>query len=298
MEFLYRDHYGMKQKKTDGRLVNMALLKAILYELQPIDLMHSEININNYIKEQSITQILSQLKHTVDYICDKIPVMMNLVRNRSRKEWMILTGCIIYWKTVVFLHQALDAGPSIIIITLLIAIFTFGLGDNDAANNGNEERVSAYSVFNRGFRNIMGGVDANALINQHVGGGFFVNNRDDDADVDRHDEGRHRQPLQQQAGQRQNRQEDRQQEPPPQEQQQQPPNRSRKSNKKNRRMRNIEQRREMQQQRDAAAAMGFVGGGGGDENNNDHINLNLQQQDRMAMNLLLDNQHRDESDGD
>jgi hypothetical protein len=61
----------------------------------------------------------------------------------------------------------LDAGPILIILTSLGAIFTFGLGDNE-----NPDGLSAYSVFNRGFERILGSVDAEALLQQHVGGGF------------------------------------------------------------------------------------------------------------------------------
>lgn len=280
-------------RKSHGGLVNMRLLKAILYELQPIDIMHSEISISSigdFINEQ-----ITRIHNGVGFLSLKIPTVVGFVRHRSMKEWMILAGCILYWKTLVFLHESLDAGPSILIVTALVAIFTVGLGDNDGANHENGERMSAYSVFNRGFRNIMGGVDANALVNQHVGGGFFANNLDDNAGRDQNgDDGRNRQRLrlQQQLGQRQRQPPDLQdQGANPQDQQ--PPNRARMSNKKNRRKRNIEQRREMQRQRDAAAAMGFVGA----DDDNGHINLNLLQQDREAMNRLLDHDvHNEDND--
>ena len=55
----------------------------------------------------------------------------------------------------------------LVILTSLGAIFTFGLGDN-----ANPDGLSAYSVFNRGFERIMGSVDGEALLAQHVGGGF------------------------------------------------------------------------------------------------------------------------------
>ena len=65
----------------------------------------------------------------------------------------------------------LDAGPLVLILTSLIAIFTIGLGDEDV-NNPN--RLSAYSVFNRGFQRIMGSVDVDSLLAQHVGGGMMI----------------------------------------------------------------------------------------------------------------------------
>ena len=289
-----------KKASVEHGRVNTAFLKAILYEIQPIDFMYSDFSMNSFRKEYcSISKLRSTVRHTADFVGDKFPKIVQFVKDRSLKEWAVLIGCLLYWKTVVFLHRTLDAGPSIIIITALIAIFTVGLGDHDGNQGENGERVSAYSVFNRGFRNIMGGVDADALINQHVGGGIIVNNdaahnmmENDDA-IDGQQRLRN-QELQRRRRQQQNENRQRQEEPQPQEQQVQ--NISRKSNKKNRRKRNIELRREMQRQRDAAAAMGFVGGGDG--NNNGHVNLDLQQQDRIAMNMLLDDQIRDQSDGE
>ena len=61
------------------------------------------------------------------------------------------------------------------IITSLVTIFTVGLGDdNDDENKDGENRLSAYSVFNRGFQRMLGSVDADSLLAQHVGGGFMM----------------------------------------------------------------------------------------------------------------------------
>lgn len=279
-------------RKAKG-VVNMALLKAILYELQPIDLMHSELNLIGFLKK-----VIRYTKVTYEFVREKIPLVLNFVQSRSQKEWALLVGAIVYWKIVVFLHKSLEAGPSVIIITILIGIFTVGLGDHDSSGNGNEGRLSAYSVFNRGFQNIMGGVDADALINQHVGGGFVVNNnRDalnnaDDDDDDRDQDRGNRARRQQQAAhrQRQVQQRQRQQQEQQDDDDENQTNRARKSNKKRRRKRNIELRREMQQQRDAALAMGFTGGDDVGAAGNGHVNLNLQQQDRIAMNRLVEQQ--------
>jgi hypothetical protein len=53
------------------------------------------------------------------------------------------------------------------IVTALVAILTIGLSDNENRGDG----LSAYSVFNRGFQQLMGSVDVENLVNQHVGGG-------------------------------------------------------------------------------------------------------------------------------
>jgi hypothetical protein len=62
----------------------------------------------------------------------------------------------------------IEAGPVVVIITCLTLIFTIGLSDG----NENKGGLSAYSVFNRGFERLLGSVDADALLAQHVGGGL------------------------------------------------------------------------------------------------------------------------------
>lgn len=64
--------------------------------------------------------------------------------------------------------RLLDAGPLVLIMTALAIIFTVGLGERA------EGEMSAYSVFNRGFQKLMGSVDVEALVNQHVGGGMML----------------------------------------------------------------------------------------------------------------------------
>jgi hypothetical protein len=169
----------------------------------------------------------------------------------------------------------------LVILTCLGAIFTFGLGDN-----ANPDGLSAYSVFNRGFERIMGSVDAEALLQQHVGGGFVGamggmgggmpeqedhrppaaavahprglqavledegdwNSDDDNQDDDNDGQGNNR-------------------------------GVARKSGKKARR-RNLEQRQELRRQRDAARALGLHGDGDPD--------------DQVAMQRLIEQQIAEE----
>eukprot|EP00540_Astrosyne_radiata_P011723 CAMPEP_0116854026 /NCGR_PEP_ID=MMETSP0418-20121206/18326_1 /TAXON_ID=1158023 /ORGANISM="Astrosyne radiata, Strain 13vi08-1A" /LENGTH=210 /DNA_ID=CAMNT_0004486667 /DNA_START=81 /DNA_END=713 /DNA_ORIENTATION=+ len=180
----------------------------------------------------------------------------HVIRSMKLHHWKIVTGVLLYYCLVRFLHCILDAGPFFVIVTALIAIFTIGLGDDNDYGG-----LSAYSVFNRGFEQILGSVDADALLEQHVGGGGMMgfmgngnhrgednhhhvarrpaanNHNDDDGEQDNN-----------------NRQ-----------------NQSRKSGKKSRR-RNLEQRREIQRQRQAAMAAGFGAiGAGVDANNQEEI---------------------------
>jgi hypothetical protein len=169
----------------------------------------------------------------------------------------------------------------LVILTSLGAIFTFGLGDNE-----NPDGLSAYSVFNRGYERILGSVDAEALLAQHVGGGFAGamggmgggmpeqedhrppaaavarprgpqavledegdwNSDDDNQDDDNDGQGNNR-------------------------------GVARKSGKKARR-RNLEQRQELRRQRDAARALGLHGDGDPD--------------DQVAMQRLIEQQIAEE----
>lgn len=142
----------------------------------------------------------------------------------------------------------------------MIAIFTVGLRDED-----DRQGLSAYSVFNRGFQRIMGTVDAEELMQQHVGaagGGMMAfamapNVHHQEVHGDNGDANRERQPIRVREAAQQ----------VPNEVPQQPrdaPERAgaRKSGKKARRQ-NLEQRRELRRQREAAMALGF--GDGNDE---------------------------------
>lgn len=271
-----------RNPNTPNRL--LAIFKAILYELQPVDIMH--FSGEGFQMDNALKWLKTTSHHVIVQVKDMGPTVVRFIRDMPLRHWMIPSVLLIYWKLVVYLHKQFDAGPFVLIFTVLVIIFTVGLGDSTTANDG-QERISAYSVFNRGFRSILGGVDANALLNQHVGRGFLAGGdvpRDvndalaaDDVIVD---DARHRpRPIVRP-----------QQQPHPQQPHPQPQpdgniEKSRKSNKKNRRKKNIELRREMQRQREAAMAMGFVGGGGGEDEWQNN-------RDQMAMNRLVEDEIR------
>lgn len=76
-------------------------------------------------------------------------------------------GLYVYYSFLVYIHELLHAGLIVFIITLLVLLYTIGLGDNTGANSG---IPSAYSVFNRGMHRILGTVDAEELARQYAGG--------------------------------------------------------------------------------------------------------------------------------
>jgi len=240
----------------------LSYIRAILYELQPI--RSSEIDIPSWArKAQSLWQAITQ------FITTTLPSWttksFTFVSKMTLKQWMVVAGVLGYYAFIRYVHYALDAGPVVVILTCLVAIFTVGLSDKQ-----NEDGLSAYSVFNRGFQRLLGSMDANEILAQHVGGAGFMpampppevhpqrpraraapveerppepapNNGDADEEQLPRDDGR--------GG-------------------------SRKTGKKARRQ-NLEQRREIRRQREAAIAMGFGGG---------------EEEAAIAMNRLVEDQ--------
>jgi hypothetical protein len=183
--------------------------------------------------------------------------------NRTRGQYLFLLSLYGYWKTVVLVHDWLEAGPFFIIMTLLILIFTVGLGDHDDSRD--RHHMSAYSVFNRGMQGILGAIDADQLVAQHVGGGagFIGGGGGAAAAAQNPPEPRRlmRQNVQLHENDHQNQGGDRPAPVPvpvPV-----PPRKSNKKQRNSRKNRNAEMRQEMQRQREAARAMGF--GQEGDE---------------------------------
>ncbi len=83
------------------------------------------------------------------------------------KTFLTVIGLKLYHRALLYLHELLHAGPILIILTLFTILYTIGLGDNTGASSG---VPSAYSVFNRGMRRILGTVDAEELARQYAGG--------------------------------------------------------------------------------------------------------------------------------
>jgi len=83
---------------------------------------------------------------------------------------MVIGAIFVYYWFIRWIHEALDAGPVVIILTVLAMIFSVGLDDSD-----DRIGLSAYSVFNRGFEQLLGSIDADSLLAQHVGGGLMMN---------------------------------------------------------------------------------------------------------------------------
>jgi len=140
--------------------------RAILYELQPVrasELPRFDDAWTRYLRAalDGIRAFAAQTFPTF------VASSLRFLKQRTKRQWAIAGAILAYYGFVRYVHYLLDAGPIVMILTALAAIFTFGLGDN-----GNEDGISAYSVFNRGFQRMLGTIDSDALVAQHVGGGI------------------------------------------------------------------------------------------------------------------------------
>jgi hypothetical protein len=226
-------------------------LRAIIYELQVVrfsTLLYYASNFDIYRKQ--IVSILHQLilkLYKLSVIDGGNALLKMFLTHTTWNNIAWIGGILLYCYTIRVLHRLFYAGPIIIILTAMIIIWTIGLQDND--NNkktGGGVFLSAYSVFNRHCRSMLGSLDADALVEQYVaggGGGMAAVNgirvaADRQQAIVLGEQGADAVPQQQQ-----------------QQQQRQPL--SRKSGKKARRG-NLDQRRDRQRQRQIATEMGFV----------------------------------------
>lgn len=134
--------------------------RAVLYELQPV--RRSQLPDMRLVQQRLVAAVWILVRN-IPSTCQAVTTWIG---QRSRREWMWLTAALAYYAAVRWIHSVLEAGPVVLIITALVAIFTIGLSDE-----GNADGISAYAVFNRGFRRLLGTVEADDLVAQHMGGG-------------------------------------------------------------------------------------------------------------------------------
>lgn len=262
-----------------------SLLRAILYELQPIRFSQCNISVS------TITSVFSKhfvpfLRRVISFLSMRLPrVVYSTIRQMTVRHWLFAGALVGYYFAVRWIHEVLHAGPMVLILTALAAIFTVGLGEK------RDGELSAYSVFNRGFQRLLGEVDVDDLANQYVGGAVFggggggPNNNmlpaGDPENNQRDRVGRNVAVIppephgDDESGPEDTNRGDGDDNDSDDNNDAQRRGQSRKSGKKARR-RNLEERREIRLQREAAHAMGFDGRGGDEE--------------QMAMQQLIEDQ--------
>lgn len=230
-------------------------LRAILYEIQPV---RYSILVSNF--GDSYLFVSHVCSNTIIWGRSWLPRIgnetINTIRSLTWHQWKWTIAIALYYVFIRWVHETLDAGPVVLILTALAVIFTVGLSDQ-----ANMDGLSAYSVFNNGFQKIIGSIDADDLLQQHLGGGGImqmIQRRQVDDDVAGNNGPQLRRPRQQnnQHGNGINNNIADNQDPPAENNINQ--NRARRTGKKARRDRvAIEQRREIRAQRDVALVMGF-----------------------------------------
>ena len=119
-----------------------------------------------------VTKFLCMLfKSWVCYICPLFKAGKAHIPSAISIRHSVITTSNVQNCISFYICRALDAGPVVLIFTALTLIFTIGLSDDE-----NRGGLSAYSVFNKGFEQLLGSVDADSLLAQHVGGGMMMNN--------------------------------------------------------------------------------------------------------------------------
>lgn len=227
--------------------------RAILYELQVVRfsiVLHYMSHWDKYSNQifSAFAKLCVSLYQLLIHYGGNKAFRQKLTSYLTWNNLLGIGGIFVYFYAIRILHRLFYAGPIIIILTAMIIIWTIGLQDNDhqKKNVGGGIFLSAYSVFNRHCRSMLGSLDADALVEQYVaggGGGGRLAALPGGRVVDR------AQPAEgEQAGAIPQHQQQ-------QEQQQRPT--SRKSGKKARRG-NIEHRRDRQRQRQIAAQMGLI----------------------------------------
>ncbi|KAK1738448.1 SAYSvFN domain-containing protein [Skeletonema marinoi] len=171
-------------KSASSWLYYKALIQAILYEIQPFRIKPCYHRLIIFLREEdglrhALTTSVNKTIHMLGSMQKLCRLVYNLLRQYGNmqsiqqhkhtigKATLTLIGLKLYHRTLLYLHELLHAGPILIILTLFTLLYTIGLGDNTGANSG---VPSAYSVFNRGMRRILGTVDAEDLARQYAGG--------------------------------------------------------------------------------------------------------------------------------
>ncbi|KAL3803138.1 hypothetical protein HJC23_003413 [Cyclotella cryptica] len=162
-----------------------SLSKAILYEIQPFRIKPALRRLRVFFLEEDGWRkscvicieraktagsfILRSIQYSYEFVkkinVESIRAFLQSNANILRYGVPSCVGLYIYCRLLSYLHELLHAGPMVFILTLLILLYTIGLGENTGAASG---IPSAYSVFNRGVQRLFGSEDAEQLAHQFV----------------------------------------------------------------------------------------------------------------------------------
>ena len=161
----------------------ISLIRAILYEIQPFPLKPAFRRVRVFVLEEDglkrscfyfverAISIVRLIFHCITYLHQSIKnINWKSVQSFAKSKLCRYTALsfivlYMYGRFLAYMHEWLHAGPVVFILTLLVLLYTIGLGDNTGASSG---IPSAYSVFNRGVQRLIGQEDAETLANQFV----------------------------------------------------------------------------------------------------------------------------------
>jgi hypothetical protein len=153
-----------------------ALARAILYELQPI--RFSQLQIQQWAtKTQNVFVSILSVTWSI------LQTIFVFIRDDfSLWHGKLLAAVLLYYCLVRVVHEYLEAGPLMLMVTALALIFTIGLADKNENDPRSQREMSAYHVFNRGMQRMMGDLDAEQMLAQHLGGVLYNGNNNNDDD--------------------------------------------------------------------------------------------------------------------
>ncbi|KAL7550206.1 hypothetical protein ACHAWF_013438 [Thalassiosira exigua] len=168
-----------------------ALLRAVAYELQPFPVKPALRRAREFVVDEGgLRTVAASVLERAEAIAaaggklakflraelggwDVRSLASFAVENKSPllRFSLFLIALRLYHRLLLYLHELLHAGPIVLIFTLLALLYTVGLGDGTGADSG---IPSAYSVFNRGMRRILGTADAEEMARQYAGGAAML----------------------------------------------------------------------------------------------------------------------------
>ena len=139
------------------------LLCAVAYELRPFTPpTRGDLVAFAHSTRQTLTVLATEARQFIVHVARPLGGQAA----RAMTSWRHVVP-LVGFGSAWYVAARLEFGVVFLILSVLVLIFTVGLGDD--ASRGGERRVSPWSVFNVGMERLLGTVDADALVAQYVG---------------------------------------------------------------------------------------------------------------------------------
>ncbi|KAL3792717.1 hypothetical protein ACHAW5_005822 [Stephanodiscus triporus] len=177
------DDHGRRAARSRTAMAH-TLLRALAYEFQPFRILPFVDRVSSFVRdhynyyyddgEAGLRKLVSsssiRVVSAIRIVANRATVLSSSTVRRVDRSIVVrsiatLATLYVYRRALLYLHDLLAIGPLVVITTLLILLYTIGLGENTGAAGG---VPSAYSVFNRGMKRLLGTVDGEALAHLEV----------------------------------------------------------------------------------------------------------------------------------